>query len=150
MNHKSILIELTLMAAVLMVAYLLFGQFDVLERIIDWSQRYEQYEIDEIISTSIVFVCLLLIFSVQRWRESVKRQHLIGTQNRKLQMALDEIKQLKGILPLCSFCKKVRDDSGYWEQVDVYLDTHSNADISHSICPDCFEEHYPEEPGDMP
>ncbi len=56
-----------------------------------------------------------------------------------------EIKKLRGILPLCSFCKKVRDDKGYWEQVDVYIHKYSEADISHSICPKCMKENYPEE-----
>jgi hypothetical protein len=58
--------------------------------------------------------------------------------------AKEEIKTLRGILPLCSFCKKIRDDKGYWEQVDVYIHKHSQADISHSICPDCTKEHYPD------
>lgn len=61
-----------------------------------------------------------------------------------LQQALDEVTALRGILPLCSFCKKVRDDKGYWEQVDVYIHKHSQADISHSVCPDCAKKHYPE------
>jgi PAS domain S-box-containing protein len=56
--------------------------------------------------------------------------------------AEEEIKQLRGILPICSFCKKIRDDKGYWEQVDVYIDKHSQADFSHSICPDCMKEHF--------
>ena len=63
----------------------------------------------------------------------------------ELQEALDEIKTLRGILPLCSFCKKIRNDRGYWEQVDVYIYKNFDADISHSICPDCMKKHYPEE-----
>lgn len=62
----------------------------------------------------------------------------------KLEKALAEIKTLRGILPLCSFCKKIRDDQGYWEQVDVYLNKHSEADISHSICPECYKKNYPD------
>ena len=62
----------------------------------------------------------------------------------ELQGALKEIKTLRGILPLCSFCKKIRDDKGYWEQVDVYIHKYSQADISHSICPECAKEHYPD------
>lgn len=62
----------------------------------------------------------------------------------KLQNALNEIRTLKGILPFCSFCKKIRNDTGYWEQVDVYITRHSEADISHSICPDCARKNYPE------
>ena len=63
----------------------------------------------------------------------------------KLEKALSEIRTLRGILPLCSFCKKVRNDKGYWEQVDVYLQKYSEADISHGICPECMKRHYPEE-----
>lgn len=62
----------------------------------------------------------------------------------ELQAALDEIKTLRGILPLCSFCKKIRNDRGYWEQVDVYIHEHSEADVSHGICPDCLKENYPD------
>lgn len=64
---------------------------------------------------------------------------------KKLKSMLGEIKTLRGILPLCSFCKKIRDDKGYWEQVDVYIHKYSDADISHSICPECMKEHYLEE-----
>lgn len=64
---------------------------------------------------------------------------------KRLQESLAEIRTLRKILPLCSFCKKVRDDKGYWEQVDVYLHKHSSVDVSHSICPECMKKHYPDE-----
>ena len=63
---------------------------------------------------------------------------------RKLQTTLDEIKTLKGILPFCSFCKRIRDDQGYWNKVDAYIVEHSEADISHSICPECAKKNYPD------
>ncbi|MFA6009709.1 MAG: CHASE domain-containing protein [Desulfobacteraceae bacterium] len=63
----------------------------------------------------------------------------------ELREALAEVRNLKGILPLCSYCKKIRDDQGSWEQVDVYIHKHSQADISHGICPECMKKHYPEE-----
>ena len=62
----------------------------------------------------------------------------------RLKKALEEINTLEGILPLCSFCKKIRDEEGHWEAVDVYIDKHSDADISHSVCPDCMARHYPD------
>ncbi len=62
-----------------------------------------------------------------------------------LKAALAEVKTLWGILPLCTFCKKIRDDKGHWEQVDVYIHKHSEADISHSVCPDCMKKYYPKE-----
>ncbi len=66
-----------------------------------------------------------------------------------LEKTLSELKVLRGILPLCSFCKKIRDDKGHWESVDVYIDKHSQADISHGICPDCMKKHYAEDYEDM-
>ena len=55
-----------------------------------------------------------------------------------------EVKVLRGIIPLCANCKKVRNDTGYYEAVDAYISRHSEADFSHTICPDCFAELYPE------
>lgn len=62
----------------------------------------------------------------------------------QLKEALLQVKRLSGLLPLCSYCKKVRDDRGYWNQIDAYLQEHSEADISHSICPECAEKYYAE------
>lgn len=61
-----------------------------------------------------------------------------------LQKAKDEIKTLRGILPICSFCKKIRDDRGYWNQIEAYIQDHSEASFSHSLCKDCAKKHYPE------
>ena len=72
-----------------------------------------------------------------------KLQEERETLIQSLQDALKEIKTLRGILPICSICHKVRDDKGYWEQVDVYIQKHSQADISHSICPVCTKDLYP-------
>lgn len=63
---------------------------------------------------------------------------------RELHNKINEVNTLRGILPLCSFCKKIRDDKGYWEQVDVYIHKYSQADISHSVCPECAKEQYPD------
>ncbi len=55
----------------------------------------------------------------------------------------EEIKTLEGIIPICSYCKNIRDDEGSWERLEAYIDTHSNAQFSHGICPDCFKIHSP-------
>jgi len=77
----------------------------------------------------------------ERKKAEKERDEMIET----LQASLSEIKTLRGILPLCSFCKKVRNDAGNWEEVDIYIEKHSEADITHSVCPECFKKHYPEE-----
>lgn len=62
---------------------------------------------------------------------------------KQLQKALAEVKTLRGIIPICMICKKIRDDKGYWEQVEVYIHKHSEANFSHGICPDCLKERFP-------
>ncbi|WP_205747229.1 hypothetical protein [Desulfopila sp. IMCC35006] len=61
-----------------------------------------------------------------------------------LQEALFEVKLLSGFLPICASCKKIRDDHGYWNQIESYIESHSEAQFSHGICPDCAEKLYPE------
>jgi hypothetical protein len=63
-----------------------------------------------------------------------------------LEKALAEVRTLEGILPICSYCKKIRKDDGEWDAVDVYIAMRSEADFSHSICPGCMQEHFPEIP----
>jgi hypothetical protein len=64
----------------------------------------------------------------------------------ELQKALSEVKTLRGYLPTCSNCKKVRNDQGYWLQIEAYIQEHSEARFSHGICPECAEKLYPEYP----
>lgn len=61
-----------------------------------------------------------------------------------LQKTLLEVKTLRGFLPICSHCKKIRDDKGYWNQIEKYIGDHSDVDFSHSICPDCAKKYYPD------
>ena len=64
--------------------------------------------------------------------------------NRELQQMLEKLKTLEGIIPICSFCKKIRNDEGYWDQVESYISKHSKAMFSHGLCPECLEKHYPD------
>ncbi len=75
-----------------------------------------------------------------RKRVEKERERLIG----ELQQALAEIKTLRGIVPICASCKKIRDDEGYWQQVEVYVRDHTEAEFSHGICPECARTLYPE------
>ena len=64
--------------------------------------------------------------------------------NKELKNALNEIKQLHGMLPICSHCHKIRDDEGYWHRVEEYIEQHADVSFTHSLCPDCLVELYPE------
>lgn len=60
-----------------------------------------------------------------------------------LKKALSQVRQLSGLLPICSYCKQIRDDKGYWNQLEDYIQSHSEAEFSHSICRECAEKHFP-------
>jgi AmiR/NasT family two-component response regulator len=68
----------------------------------------------------------------------------LSAEKQRLEEAMTEIKTLREFLPICSFCKKIRDDEGYWEQIENYIHKHTGANFSHSICPECTKKHYPE------
>lgn len=76
----------------------------------------------------------------ERKQAEASRQKLI----QELQNALAEVKTLSGLLPICASCKKIRDDKGYWNQIESYIRNHSEAEFSHSICPECVTKLYPE------
>ena len=64
-------------------------------------------------------------------------------REQELEHALREVKNLRGLLPICGQCKKIRDDQGQWQAVESYIKAHSEADFSHGICPECLNKHYP-------
>ena len=76
--------------------------------------------------------------------ERKKTEEKLGELVDELQDALKKVKTLSGLLPICASCKKIRDDSGYWTQVEVYVRDHTEADFTHSICPDCAKKLYPD------
>ncbi len=80
-------------------------------------------------------------------RDITERKRMLKEQEDlilQLQKALDEVRTLRGILPICASCKKIRDDRGYWNQIESYIRDHSEAEFSHGLCPDCVKKLYPE------
>src|SRR5438876_2173079 len=81
-----------------------------------------------------------------RMRSTVKLKHEMDrrrARERELEQALKEIKVLRGILPICARCKRIRDENGQWFSVESYIKGHSEADFSHLICPECLDRHFP-------
>ena len=76
--------------------------------------------------------------AMERKRAEAEREKLVG----ELQKALSEVKKLSGFLPICASCKKIKDDKGYWRQIEAYIRDHSEAEFSHGICPDCMKKLY--------
>jgi phosphoserine phosphatase RsbU/P len=87
---------------------------------------------------------------VEVGRRILELQAAMADKVRELQKALDHVRTLRGIIPICASCKNIRDDRGYWKQVEVYVRDHTEADFSHSICPECIKKLYPEFAHDEP
>jgi hypothetical protein len=89
----------------------------------------------------LVVICLGALFFL---RVSSPLITQLITKNRELEEALSRVKLLSGLLPICASCKKIRDDKGYWNQIESYIREHSEAEFSHGICPECIKKLYPD------
>lgn len=101
----------------------------------DFTERIEYM----ITSSVFVLVALIVPFCV-----IIRDISKLEQTTAKLQKALDNIQTLEGLLPICVYCKNIRNDKGYWQRVEVYIRQHSKANFSHSICPECAHQRYPE------
>jgi len=77
---------------------------------------------------------------IQNHLELLYSNYILGDKNKRLKDFITEIKHLRGIIPICSYCKNVRNDDGYWEAVEAYLSEHSHAQFSHGVCPSCVKK----------
>jgi AmiR/NasT family two-component response regulator len=92
-----------------------------------------------------------IIIAIARFENMLELRHLnaeLQARNQELQEALDQVRTLRGLIPICQSCKKIRDDQGYWHQVEDYVEHHSDAAFTHGLCPDCSRKLYPQLYGD--
>ncbi|MGB2697546.1 MAG: response regulator [Candidatus Zixiibacteriota bacterium] len=85
-----------------------------------------------------------LLARVKAGERVIQLERSLRQKNKELSDALAQVKQLKGLLPICMFCKKIRNDKNYWQKIEDYIAKHSEVDFSHGICPECLEKQYPE------
>ena len=86
-------------------------------------------------------------YNIGFFRDITDRKHAEDDRDKvilELKESLDKIKQLSGLLPICSYCKKIRDDKGYWNQLEAYIQNHSEAEFSHGICQECAKKYFPD------
>jgi len=107
----------------------------------------ERKKIREIVITQILIwgVGTIALFMFTFWgrrkvHEQIIAQDKLVASNGQLQEALNEVKTLRGIIPICSYCKKIRDDKGFWNQLEAYIHSHSEAEFSHGACPECYKK----------
>lgn len=114
------------------LTYLVASALDLFERLLPLMEEYEAYNLDEFFFVAIVaFLCLVIL--------AFKLQKEIAV----LRMEA-ELNRLKKLLPICAHCKKIRNDKGYWQQVEEYIGTHTDTRFSHGLCEGCAERHYAE------
>jgi len=107
--------------------------------------------IDALFITLIISLILFPILYIIQYRPLFSIMNRLNHVEKKNKELIDElmseiakVRILQGLIPICSHCKKVRDDKGFWHQVEVYIRDHSEAEFSHGLCPDCAHELYPE------
>ncbi len=101
------------------------------------------YSLEVVARFNAIYVILgLVAYALESSRERYYNQML--REKVELEGALAEVNTLSGLLPICASCKKIRDDQGYWNQIESYIQAHSDAEFSHGICPDCAQRLYPE------
>lgn len=93
-----------------------------------------------------LFIAIILSLILSYFLESLRAyfSSRLEKQNMELQKALSDIKKLSGLLPICCHCKKIRDDNGYWNQIESYIHEHSEAEFTHGICQECAKRYYPD------
>ncbi|MBF0304011.1 MAG: hypothetical protein HQK73_13305 [Desulfamplus sp.] len=96
------------------------------------------------LTMSIIEVCALAIENARRNQKIKDTERELRKEKENLEHALTEIKTLSGLLPICMHCKSIRDDGGYWQQMEEYIQAHSEAQFSHSICKSCAKKYYPD------
>lgn len=82
-----------------------------------------------------------LIARVEVGVRFVELQRKLAERVEELETALKQVRRLEGLLPICSYCKRIRNEQDYWERVDAYISQHANVRFSHNICPECYQKH---------
>ena len=120
--------DLIIILAITTVAAASASTLHGFDKFAQWQERQGLIRIDELILLITVGVLAFAVFFCRRWRE--------------LQEARAAVKTLRGLLPICASCKKIRDDKGYWNQLEVYIQNNFGAKITHGMCPDYAKRLY--------
>ncbi len=134
-------LSLTLRQYLVVVGYVL-GLYAALLGL-EYFQYRQSFQVQYQLFLFVLFSLLLTWFAFFGGFVSTIRLRL-RARREEIKEALYQVKTLSGLLPICASCKNIRDDNGYWNQIESYLKSHSEAEFSHSICPDCAEKLYPD------
>ncbi len=141
--------DIVVIAILAILVFAFSAAFDIFNAIIAWVYRHDTWQLDELFSVSIFLVVAMGFYAWRRNRElteqirrreqaEAEKAHLIP----ELETALADVHALKKLLPFCISCRRVREDSGYWNQVEEYLESHFSTRFDDGLCPDCARRFY--------
>ena len=119
--------DILLLAIVGALLFLLLTGLSAFTHLAEW--LHARALIDDLVSLVLIVILSFAVFAWRRWREA--------------EAARRELRILSGVIPICAWCRKVREDGGYWRQIEAYISERSQAQFSHGICPDCMAKFHP-------
>lgn len=134
-RRRRAIADLWVIAGLASAAFAGLAAIDGFERFAVWSRAHETWQLDELLMLTGVTTVSAAVFAARRWRELVAEIRLREASDAA-------VKRLEGILPICSFCKRIRDDDGTWTAVESYVRTHAAVEFSHGFCEECGARHY--------
>jgi hypothetical protein len=141
--------DLVIIALLALILFAVSAAFDLFNRIIEWVYTHDTWQLDELFTVALYLVAAGIVFGWRRHRELIaqidcreraefERARLIP----ELENALADVSRLKTLLPICSSCRRVRDDSGYWSEVEEYVEIHFSTRFDDGLCPECARKLY--------
>ena len=150
-DHKKLTIQLSVVALLMAAGMTLYETLKqtISPNITIWQSHMVTIAFSTIVATVVSFFILRrhIELNSKLSAEAIESEHLrkeLEITIEQLKDTISKVKTLSGFLPICSSCKKIRDDKGYWNQIESYISEHSEVDFSHSICPACEKKLYPE------
>ena len=141
--------DLAVVVVLAVVVFLLSAAFDIFNKVILWMYRHDTWQLDELFTVSLFLAVALSLYAWRRHRElisQIRRREKAEAEKAellpKLQSALAEVHSLKKLVPMCTSCRKVRNEDGTWDHLELYIETHLVARIDEGVCPDCARRLY--------
>ena len=147
--HQRSIRDAVVIVLLATIIYVASAFFDVINKVISWFMAHESLQLDEFTTVLIFLVIASVVFDWRRRNEVLqemqRRERAEAERDRlipHLESALYDVQVLSKLLPICGECKKVRDDKGYWDEVELYLQAHFDMRITYGMCPECAKRLY--------
>lgn len=138
-SRRKAKIDLAVLAVLTLLLYGSLSVFHVLSHLYTWGTEHEGWQLEHVATFFAVLTVMFAVYATRRWLDARREMH-------RREVAESQLHVLRGILPICSHCHRIRTEEDEWVTMDRYVRKHSDADFSHGICPDCLVEHYPDVP----